>query len=65
MNKKNTNHEIAFYHEEIIKVNKNTISCDGGADFGHPIVYLNLDKKGEIVCPYCSKRYIFKKFKHF
>ena len=46
---------------EFIKVNKNNISCDGGTDFGHPLVYLNLKKNGKIICPYCSRKFILKK----
>ena len=63
MNINNTNTKSKSYLSDTIIVETNTIACDGGIDFGHPLVYLNLDKKGEIVCPYCSKKYIFKKNK--
>ncbi len=30
----------------------------GGGPLGHPKVYLKTGDEGEIVCPYCSRRYI-------
>ena len=47
--------------KQIFRVRDNIIGCDGGEDFGHPLVYLNLTKDGRHVCPYCSKIYILKK----
>jgi uncharacterized Zn-finger protein len=26
----------------------------------HPRVYLDVTKSGEVVCPYCSAKYVFK-----
>ena len=46
---------------EKFRVKDKIISCDGGEDYGHPLVYLNLTKDGKQVCPYCSKIYILKK----
>jgi uncharacterized Zn-finger protein len=47
---------------EEIKVGTLNVACDGGkGHLGHPTVYLNLEEKGEVVCPYCSKKYIFDK----
>ncbi len=34
-----------------------TVACDGGA-LGHPRVYLKIGPAGEIVCPYCSQRFV-------
>ncbi|MFB3134694.1 MAG: zinc-finger domain-containing protein [Rhodospirillales bacterium] len=35
------------------------MGCDGGGGpLGHPKVYLKIGDGGEIVCPYCSRRYI-------
>ena len=34
------------------------LACDGGGPLGHPKVYLKIGDEGEIVCPYCSRRYI-------
>ncbi len=45
-------------------VDQTTISCDGGGGpLGHPRVYLKFapaseNGDGEIVCPYCSARFI-------
>ncbi len=61
MNIKKTKDKNKTYVNEIIKVKNNRVGCDGGIDFGHPLVYLSLDKKGEIMCPYCSKKYILGK----
>ena len=45
--------------EETIYVDDTTVACDGGGgEVGHPNVYLNLEEKGEIICPYCSRKYI-------
>lgn len=30
---------------------------------GHPRVYLPLEEPGEMICPYCSTRYVLKEFK--
>jgi uncharacterized Zn-finger protein len=36
------------------------VSCDGnGNGSGHPVVFLNLGEKGEIECPYCSRKFIY------
>ena len=45
----------------VLYVKEKKVSCDGGKDFGHPLVYLNLVKDGKVVCPYCSKVYVFRK----
>ena len=43
---------------ETIIVNKPSVSCDGGGGaLGHPKIYLTISKGGEIVCPYCSRRF--------
>ncbi len=44
---------------ETIYVTDRVVACDGGK-LGHPMVYLNLSPKGEIVCPYCSRRYVLR-----
>lgn len=47
--------------EEPIYVAETTIGCDGGGGpLGHPKVYLNLGDDGEIVCPYCSRRFVLQ-----
>lgn len=45
--------------EEIFTVASRTVACDGGGGpLGHPLVYLKIDDTGEIVCPYCSRRFV-------
>lgn len=44
---------------EISYVETTTVSCDGGGGpLGHPRVFLNLEENGEVVCPYCSRKFI-------
>lgn len=47
---------------ELIYVNSRKVSCDGGSDSGHPLVYLEI-KEDSVVCPYCSKTFTVKKAK--
>ena len=43
---------------ETILVTTDRVACDGDGDaLGHPRVWLTLGTDGEIVCPYCSRRY--------
>ncbi len=47
---------------ETIEVTSRNVSCDGGGGpLGHPKVYLNMGDETEIVCPYCSRRYVLSK----
>ncbi len=44
---------------EIIDVDSETVACDGGkGPLGHPRVFLNMEDKGQIDCPYCSRRFV-------
>jgi uncharacterized Zn-finger protein len=44
---------------EIVETDCTVVKCDGGGEpLGHPAVYLNLGKEGEIICPYCSKCFL-------
>ncbi|MCE2509386.1 MAG: zinc-finger domain-containing protein [Alphaproteobacteria bacterium] len=45
---------------ETIQVNEPVVACDGGGPAGHPRVFLDMEDRGEIVCPYCSRRYVLK-----
>ena len=42
------------------------VACDGaseipgGAELGHPRVYLEIDEKGFVDCGYCDRRFILK-----
>lgn len=45
--------------EPPIVVESRVISCDGGGGaLGHPAVYLHIGEEDEIVCPYCSRRFV-------
>lgn len=45
--------------EEAIIVDTPVVNCDGGGGpLGHPKVFLHIDESGEIVCPYCSRRFV-------
>ena len=46
---------------ETIEVETKRVGCDGGGALGHPLVYLEMGSKSEIVCPYCSRIYQLKK----
>lgn len=47
--------------EMIEYVQKKEVSCDGGnGRLGHPKVFLHLDEDNKKICPYCSKKYVYK-----
>ncbi|MBM3482001.1 MAG: zinc-finger domain-containing protein [Alphaproteobacteria bacterium] len=47
---------------ETIEVENLNVGCDGGGGpLGHPMVYLSLEAKGEVDCPYCGRRYVLKR----
>ena len=40
-------------------VDGHKVSCDGGGGaLGHPLVWMEMGKEGEVVCKYCDKRFI-------
>ncbi|MCW9033265.1 MAG: zinc-finger domain-containing protein [Rhodospirillales bacterium] len=44
---------------ETIEVQNRAVSCDGDVETSsHPRVYLEINDGGDVVCPYCSKRYV-------
>lgn len=45
---------------ETFEVETKRIGCDGGGTLGHPLVYLEMGEKTEVVCPYCSRTYLLK-----
>ncbi len=48
--------------EETIGVDTTTARCDGGGGpLGHPAVYLKIAESGDVVCPYCSRRFVLAK----
>lgn len=51
---------------ETVRVTSTRVSCDGstdipgGAALGHPRVWLEIDDKGFVECPYCDKRFVLE-----
>jgi uncharacterized Zn-finger protein len=45
---------------EIVDAESEVVSCDGGGALGHPRVWLNMEGRGEIDCPYCDRRFILR-----
>ena len=44
-----------------VEVENEQVACDGGeGPLGHPRVYLNMESKGHITCPYCSCEFVLK-----
>lgn len=37
------------------------VACEGDTDLPHPRVFLELDDNERVVCPYCSRKFIYKK----
>ncbi len=46
---------------EIVQSKNRDVSCDGGNLDGHPVVYLKIGQNDHVVCPYCSRKFIFSK----
>ena len=44
---------------EKVYTKQNQVACNGTDVSSHPKVYLNVEKKGQVSCPYCSKTFIF------
>lgn len=45
--------------DETFIVRSPVVGCDGGGGaLGHPLVYLHIEREGEVVCPYCSRRFV-------
>lgn len=45
--------------DETITVNSRKAACNGGdGPLGHPLVYLEIGDEGDVVCPYCSRRFV-------
>jgi uncharacterized Zn-finger protein len=49
--------------EETVTVKTPVVRCDGGGGaLGHPTVYLHIDDDtGDVICPYCSRRFVLAK----
>ena len=48
--------------QDVAYVDNSSVACDGdGGALGHPRVFLAIDPAcGEIECPYCSRRFIYR-----
>ena len=48
--------------QDEVEVDTASVACDGGCGpLGHPRVYLAIDpSSGEVECPYCSRRFIYR-----
>jgi len=49
---------------ETISVTKTKLHCDGDAASGHPRVFLMIDGKGYVDCPYCGRHFVLDKNAH-
>lgn len=49
---------------ETIQATSREVACDGGP-LGHPKIYLHIDhdKGDKVVCPYCSRTFIYREGK--
>jgi uncharacterized Zn-finger protein len=45
---------------EVVEVEETVVACDGGGALGHPRVWLNMEGKGSVDCPYCDRRFVLK-----
>ena len=46
---------------ETVETDREVVSCDGDGALGHPRVWLNMEGKGQIDCPYCDRRFILRR----
>ena len=44
-----------------IYTSKRHVNCDGGGGAGHPKIYLEIDNRDHVVCPYCSRMFVYSK----
>jgi uncharacterized Zn-finger protein len=44
---------------ETVETDEMQVACSGsGGALGHPRVYLNLARAGQVECPYCSRTFV-------
>jgi len=47
--------------QETFEVDREVVACDGGGGpLGHPRVWLNMEGRGSVDCPYCGRRFRLK-----
>ena len=58
---KGTRKKMTIKPPETEKVTTKEVKCDGSEGaLGHPRVFLNMGREGQVECPYCDKRFILK-----
>lgn len=49
---------------ETVTVHTSRVKCDGASEIaaalGHPRVWLEIDERGHVDCPYCDKRFVLE-----
>ena len=46
---------------EVVEVDSEIVACEGeGGALGHPRVFLNMEGKGQIDCPYCDRCFVLR-----
>lgn len=46
---------------ETLEADGEVVACDGGGGvLGHPKVWLNMEGKGFVDCPYCDRRFVHR-----
>lgn len=47
---------------ETVDVAEEVVACDGGPNpaLGHPRVFLSMEGRGEVDCPYCGRRFVLR-----
>lgn len=49
---------------ETVTVTGHRVKCDGASEIapalGHPRVWLEIDERGHVDCPYCDKRFVLE-----
>ncbi|WP_010302343.1 zinc-finger domain-containing protein [Candidatus Odyssella thessalonicensis] len=49
--------------EDVRYVDTKTVNCDGNGSsegLGHPSIYLNFGLEARVVCPYCSRVFVYE-----
>ena len=47
---------------ETVETDSKTVACGGpNGALGHPKVFLEITKDDTVTCPYCSKKFVYKK----
>ena len=50
--------------QETVTVHSHRVQCDGASGIatalGHPRVWLEIDERGFVDCPYCDKRFVLE-----